>query len=237
MSRLPHLPKTADTDAVLKLLDKDGAVIVDNFLHAERLQQINQEIAPFLAAGYHGRDEFAGMRTVRVGALAARSAGCRDLIMDPFLNEACAQFLKPYCDGYQLNLLQASMIDPGEGLQTLHRDRLLWGGYVPREMEPQFSMIFALTDFRTDNGATQVVPGSHRWEDDRQPEDHEITQAVMSAGSVLIYTGSVLHGGGENRSDTPRTGLIMHFSLNWLRQEENMYLSCPPEIARDFDPD
>lgn len=156
--------------------------------------------------------------------------------MDPFLNEACAQFLKPYCDGYQLNLLQASMIDPGEGLQTLHRDRLLWGGYVPREMEPQFSMIFALTDFRTDNGATQVVPGSHRWEDDRQPEDHEITQAVMSAGSVLIYTGSVLHGGGENRSDTPRTGLIMHFSLNWLRQEENMYLSCPPEIARDFNP-
>jgi ectoine hydroxylase-related dioxygenase (phytanoyl-CoA dioxygenase family) len=58
----------------------------------------------------------------------------------------------------------------------------------------------------------------------------------MGRGSVLIYTGSVVHGGGANVSDTDRVGLNITYALGWLRQEENQYLACPPEIARTFDP-
>ena len=81
------------------------------------------------------------------------------------------------------------------------------------------------------------MPGSGDWPDDREAQPDEIAQAVMDAGSVLIYTGSVFHGGGANTSDADRTGLNITYALGWLRQEENQYLSCPPEIARDLDPE
>ena len=112
------------------------------------------------------------------------------------------------------------------------------GGYLPRKVEPLMSTIWAVTDFTKENGATQIVPGSHLWEKDRMPKDDEIAYAEMKAGSVLLYTGTVLHGGGENISKKDiRTGVFLHYALNWLRQEENQYLSCPPEIAKDISPE
>jgi ectoine hydroxylase-related dioxygenase (phytanoyl-CoA dioxygenase family) len=98
--------------------------------------------------------------------------------------------------------------------------------------------VWALSDFTRENGATQVVPGSHKWEKGRQPTADEIAYAEMSSGSVLLYTGTVLHGGGDNTTKSDiRTGVFMHYALNWLRQEENQYLSCPPEVAKDFSPE
>ena len=100
------------------------------------------------------------------------------------------------------------------------------------------STIWAVTDFTKENGATQIVPGSHKWDKDRLPSEDEIAYAEMTAGSVLLYTGTVLHGGGENTtSSEARTGVFLHYALNWLRQEENQYLSCPPEIAKDLSPE
>ncbi|MFQ5558817.1 MAG: phytanoyl-CoA dioxygenase family protein [Acidimicrobiales bacterium] len=76
------------------------------------------------------------------------------------------------------------------------------------------------------------------WQDERQAEPHQIASAEMRAGSVLVYNGSVLHGGGRNiTEDRHRLGVLLHYTLGWLRQEENQYLSCPPEIARDLDPE
>jgi ectoine hydroxylase-related dioxygenase (phytanoyl-CoA dioxygenase family) len=124
---------------------------------------------------------------------------------------------------------------PGQGKQVIHRDRWAWGKYL-QGIEPQLNTIWALTDFSEENGATQVVPGSVDWPDDRQPEPDEICQAVMPAGSLLLYSGSVFHGGGENRSNADRVGLNITYSLGWLRQEENQFLSCPPEIAKDLEP-
>jgi hypothetical protein len=87
------------------------------------------------------------------------------------------------------------------------------------------------------NGATRVVPGSHRWDWDRVAKEEEITQATMPLGSVMFYTGSVMHGGGENGSPADRTAMNLTYIGAWLRQEENQYLTCPPEIARHFDPE
>src|SRR5262249_39749801 len=101
--------------------------------------------------------------------------------------------------------------------------------------EPQFNTLWALTDFTRDNGATRVIPGSHRWPVGREPRADEATQAVMSRGSVLIYSGTVVHSGGENRSTGARPGMNTTYCLSWLRQEENQFLSCPPEIARTLD--
>jgi len=118
----------------------------------------------------------------------------------------------------------------------IHRDRWAWGTYL-QGVEPQCNTIWALTDFTAANGATRVAPGSVDWPDDRRPTAEEICQAEMTAGSVLLYSGSVFHGGGENRSDADRMGINITYSLGWLRQEENQYLSCPPELARQYPPE
>jgi ectoine hydroxylase-related dioxygenase (phytanoyl-CoA dioxygenase family) len=89
-----------------------------------------------------------------------------------------------------------------------------------------------LTDFTAENGATRVIPGSQRWDAQRKPRDDETVQAEMQAGSVLIYSGSVVHSGGENRSTAARLGMNITYCLSWLRQEENQFLSCPPDVAR-----
>ena len=96
------------------------------------------------------------------------------------------------------------------------------------------SFIWALSDFTADNGATRLVPGSHKWDRERTAERCDITQAVMPKGSVVIYYGSLLHGMGVNHASKPRTGLVSGFCVGWLRQEENQYLTCPPEVAKSL---
>jgi ectoine hydroxylase-related dioxygenase (phytanoyl-CoA dioxygenase family) len=127
-------------------------------------------------------------------------------------------------------------IMPGQEAQAIHRDRWAWGTHL-KGVEPQLNTIWALTDFTVENGATQVIPASIDWEDSRQPTPDEITHAKMKRGSVLVYSGTVFHGGGANVSTTDRWGLNITYALGWLRQEENQYLSCPPEIARTLETD
>jgi ectoine hydroxylase-related dioxygenase (phytanoyl-CoA dioxygenase family) len=105
---------------------------------------------------------------------------------------------------------------------------------MARPFEAMLGTIWAYTDFTVDNGATIVVPGSHKWERTRRPKEAEITYAEMRAGSCLVFLGSLLHAGGSNASEQPRTGILINYCLGWLRQFENFYLECPPEVARDY---
>lgn len=219
-----------------EILDRDGALILDDVLNPGAVAEMVAELAPYVAATPEGRDGFTGVRTTRTGALVARSPAVREAVTDPRIARLCEHLLKANCERWQLHLTQLIRIMPGQGAQPIHRDRWAWGAHL-KGIEPQLNTIWALTDFTAENGATQVVPGSSTWPDDRKAEPHEITQAVMKAGSVLVYTGSVFHGGGANRSDQDRWGLNLTYALGWLRQEENQYLACPPEIARTLSPE
>ena len=233
MLRLVTLPPDASTDEIMAVLDRDGALIVRDVMDADTLGRLRSEIMPYVLATRPGQDGFSGFKTTRTGALAARSPACRDLIMNDMIQRLCERVLKPNCERWQLHLGQVIRIMPGQEAQPIHRDRWAWGPYM-QGIEPQLNTIWAVSDFRRENGATQVVPGSITWPDDRRPTEAEITWAEMPAGSVLIYTGTVFHGGGANVSDEDRVGLNITYTLGWLRQEENQYLSCPPEIARTF---
>ena len=233
--QITHLPANAPQEALLRCMAEDGAVIIDEVLDPERLKALDQDLGPFLKNAVYGRDAFTGLRTQRIGALIARSKACGELALEPRMLEAARTYLAEHCDDVQLHFTSAVAIAPGESAQILHRDRGIWGGYVPRQIEPLFSTIWALTPFTQENGATQVVVGSHRWEKKRQPELDEIAYAEMSPGSVLCYNGTVLHGGGANTTTgQTRVGVFLHYTLNWLRQEENQYLSCPPEHAEQL---
>jgi ectoine hydroxylase-related dioxygenase (phytanoyl-CoA dioxygenase family) len=237
MNQLKHLPPDASATAITDALREDGALIIDDATPAGMLDRLKAEIMPYVEATPVGMDDFTGRHTTRTGALAARSATVRDLIMDARMTGACEAFLLPFADRYQLHLTQLIRIMNGQGKQPLHRDRLAWGGFLRPDIEPQLNTIWAVTDFFEANGATQVVPGSNHWDEPRLPDSNEITYAEMAAGSVLVYSGSVIHGGGANRSGADRMGLNITYCLGWLRQEENQYLACPPEIARGFTPE
>ena len=103
----------------------------------------------------------------------------------------------------------------------------------------QLNTIWALTDFTEANGATRVVPGSNRGDVDRLGafDAADTVPAEMSRGSVLVYSGSVHHGGGANTTDETRIGINLTYARSWLRQEENQYLSVPLEVARTLDDD
>ena len=200
---LTHVDAQASPDSICEVIERDGGVIVDELVPSALVDQVVGELGPYIEAGHPGVDDFGGRRTVRVGALVARSPGCRELVMHPLVNAACVRYLDPYSDGYQLHFTQAVSIGPGEGHQMLHRDRGVWGPYLNRSIETQFSTIWAMDAFRDRNGATRFVPGSHRWDKDRTPTDEELVSAEMAPGSVLLYNGSVLHGGGTNHCPRP----------------------------------
>ena len=120
----------------------------------------------------------------------------------------------------------------------MHRDQ--WGfDFFPFPVgyEVQLNTIWALTEFTEENGATRVIPGSHRHADRLEYKESDTEPAVMSRGSVLFYTGSLYHGGGGNRSQATRIGLNLTYARSWLRQEENQYLSVPHDIARSLPDD
>ncbi len=232
--------RTFDVDSpvaeIVAAVAQDGGAILRDVLDDDALNRLNEDLAPWIEATPEGRDDFSGRLTCRTGALVARSSASREIVMHPLVLEAAETFLEPFTNRLQLHLTQVIKIKPGASSQPLHRDRLAWGGYIPREIEPQFNTIWALTDFTEENGATRIVPGSPGWDDDRRAGDDEKIQAVMKAGSVLLYAGSVIHGGGANRTDSDRVGVNITYTLSWLRTEENQFLSCPPEAAKDLDP-
>jgi len=237
VATVEHLHADVSPDVIAERLARDGALIIDGLADLALLGRVRSEVMPFVEATAPGRDDFTGRQTTRTGALVARSPACRELVMQPTMIAAGRKFLGPFTDRVQLHLTQVIRLKAQQGEQTLHRDRLAWGGFLPRNIETQFNTIWALTDFTYKNGATRVVPGSSTWPDDRKPEAHEIGFAEMKLGSVLVYSGSVIHGGGRNQTDHDRIGININYCLGWLRQEENQYLSCPPQIAKTLDPD
>jgi len=236
MPSLVTLAPDTPAEEIIAVVKRDGALILRDVIDEAQLAKVNAELKPYVDATEPGRDDFSGNRTTRTGALVARSPAARDLIMHPAIRAACDKFLLPSCERYQLHLAQVIRIMPGQKAQAIHRDRWAWGTWL-KGIEPQFNTIWALSDFTKENGATQVCPGSLGWPDNYQPKPEEIGYAEMRAGSVLIYSGSVFHGGGANVANTDRVGLNITYTLGWLRQEENQYLACPPEVARTLDPE
>ena len=234
---IKHLKANSSIEEILEVIEQDAGVIIDNLLDKNQLKNIIEDLKPYLVKTKEGQDDFTGFKTKRVGALMARSAECQNLALNPIINEVSKLFFEPHSDGYQLHFTSAIDIAPGESKQIPHRDRGVWGGYIPRKIETQLSTVWAIDDFTKENGATQVVPGSHKWDRDREPKENEICYAEMKKGSVFIYTGSVIHGGGANNSNKNRLGVFLHYAPSWLRQQENQYLSCPPHIAKNLTPE
>lgn len=233
---------SADTklDEIMAGIDEHGYCIVERLLPEAAIDAVNAEMAPYLEGADTGQYATLGTKTRRSGALIARSPASHRLIMDPLVLSVADRLLRRTATVVQLNLTQIICIDPGEKAQFLHRDEMAWDAYphFPRDYHIELSTIWALDDFTEENGATRIVPGSHRsdrFADSYTPE--ETMAAEMSKGSVLVYSGKTVHGGGANRSAATRRACNIDYCVGWVRQEENQYLTVPIETARTLDPE
>jgi ectoine hydroxylase-related dioxygenase (phytanoyl-CoA dioxygenase family) len=226
----------ANADPASRELAETGFSVLRGAIDPALVDGINRELdermerTPFSVGAFHGN------RTKRFHGLLKRSRGVHELILHDAVLRAVRTILGQWCDFAQLNLSQALEIHPGAPAQIAHRDQTMWPG--PRgAMEYSVNVLWPLCSFTAENGATRMWPDSHH--DHFQPEADAgpAETCLMEAGDVLLFLGSTLHAAGANYSDLPRRGIIISYSLGWLKSYENQSLTYSPQFARTLDPE
>lgn len=219
-----RLDREATVDEVCAAMDEHGYAIVERYLDPDRVAAIVGALAPVLDTTPTGRNDFEGFGTKRIYALFAKTRAFDDLATDPLLLGVLDRVL----GHYQLSAPTGIQIGPGEPAQPVHRDDQIYPIPDPHP-ELVVNTMWAFCDFTVDNGATVLHPASHGGRP--RPEGTEMVAAEMPAGSVMFYPGSLWHGGGANRTDQPRLGVILEYVVAWLRAQETHLLAVPQEVA------
>ena len=229
-------PTSAErTDRLVAELQASGYGIVGNRQIAH-VQAVAKDLDPVFAATPFCDGLFYGRRTKRFGSLLKRSPHVAHLALDDVILPAVERILAPGCDRIQLNLTQAIEIHPGEGRQFPHRDQDMWRG-ATGEQEYLVNILWPLTPFTADNGATRIFPDSHGVKGMAKTDLGEPIAMICEPGSAICFLGSTAHGAGANITQDVRRGILISYSLGWLKPYENLWLAYPPEVARSFPPD
>jgi len=232
---IPRFEATAPAAEVSAALLIHGVVIVERVLDSAACDDLLTELRPWFEQTPTGADEFSGLNTRRTGALLSRCPSSVALVTNPLILDVVDTVLWPKKSSFQLHLTQSIAIGPDSPAQYLHRDHWCFDFFpFPRDVDVEIATIWALTDFTEEIGATRVVPDSHRTPDDAQYTPQDTVPAVMPRGSVVMYLGSTVHGGGANLTDQTRFAINIDYVLGWLRQEENQYLSYTLDEVRSF---
>jgi ectoine hydroxylase-related dioxygenase (phytanoyl-CoA dioxygenase family) len=206
----------------------DGYVVVPDLADADTIGQIRDQLAPHLAQAPFGRNDFEGFRSQRLYALLGKAPAVAALVEHPRVLAILDACLQP---AYLLSANIAINVHPGETTQLLHADDAYCAMPRPRAAVG-VSAIWAIDEFTADNGATQIIPGSHAWASTIcDANDPRVRTIEMSPGSVLVFLGTTLHRGGANRTTRTRLAITPQYCEPWIRQIENMSLAIPPPAA------
>lgn len=213
-------------EGIMRQMAQDGYATIPGAIAADQVAWARSELEAIVENTPAGRDDFEGHRTRRVYGLFAKTRSLDALAV----HDVVLGVLDGVLGHYQLSAPTGISIGPGETAQALHPDDALYP--LPRpHPEIVVNVMWPLQDFTAVNGATRIVPGSHRWTDERPGPQTETITVEIPAGNALIYTGSVWHGGGANLSDANRLGVVLHYAVSWLRPVENHVLVVPPAAA------
>ena len=227
----PKQQTIVDT-SVAEIKDK-GYSAVPSFLNQNQVDDLCTKLEPiFSVTGNRQVDDkkrgWPGYQTVHIPNLYAKTRAIDELSIDPLLLFIVEGVLGR---AFQMSVAVAMSPGPGSDKQGLHQDD---GHYpVPRPHQPLVAnTLIALDDFTLENGATMLVPESHKWEKELDPKA-EVSRVEMKAGSLLIWDGAVWHGGGENKTKNEiRRSINLNFNVSWLRQQENQYIGISREVIR-----
>ena len=239
MPELQRLTRACESESIWQALAEDGAVVVEGLVEPALLDRLLADLQPHLDAApwcntgaEELSDEFFGLKTKRLHGLLARSPAFAELLQHPLLLEMAKTLVGPNARDLRLSTGELMALGTGETPQMLHRDADSWLRLPPPRPEILASANVALTDFTEHNGATVVVPGSHRWPRERKAEPAECARACMPRGAALLYSGEVLHGGGRNDTEELRIGLYVGYLASWLRPIENHLITNGLEAVR-----
>lgn len=232
LNRFLYNPCHSQTLEIINSLNEEGYAIVENVLDINTLTNLNQEINPWLDQTIpDAENAFMGGGTKRFGRLLYRIPSTHELVLNDLINDICEDVLCKATPTYQIHFTGVMHVMEGETAQILHRDV---SPFVNLHPPVVIAAMWAGTDFTIENGATVFVPGSHKWEDTKQPLKSDLVSAEMKAGTVFLYVGNLIHGAGACRKGF-RTGIMIQYCPGWMRQEENQYLATPIDVARTFD--
>lgn len=238
---MAHLPDTPCAEFHADLLLDQGYCIIPQAISPCEVTALACDLADDFSATPLSAGPFYGDDTKRFGSLLRRSDRTRDFVQHPMILDIVQKVLGPWCDHFSLNLTQAIELMPGSRKQVPHRDQDMWP--CSRLVDPALGVKFLVnvmwpfTPYTQENGTTHVWPGSHRRCSEVLIDPHESIVAEMEPGAALLFLGSTLHAGGANRSLAPRRGMIISYTLGWLKPYELQWLAYPPEVARTFDAD
>jgi ectoine hydroxylase-related dioxygenase (phytanoyl-CoA dioxygenase family) len=211
---------------IVAALEHDGYGTIPEAIDADQVAWARSELEAIVATTPEGRGDFEGRCTRRVYGLFAKTRSLDALAVHGTVLGVLDRILGQY----QLSAPTGIAIGPGERAQPLHPDDAIYP--LPRpHPEVVVNVMWPLHDFTAVNGATRIVPGSHRWIDERPGPDTDTVTVEIPAGTALIYTGSIWHGGGANNSNADRLGVVLHYAVSWLRPVENHVLVVPPAAA------
>jgi len=220
--------QNSETQQHLELIQSQGFTIIESLIDESTLATLRNALAPWLQGQHPGRNSFEGFHSERVYALLAKHPDLACIVEHPTVLSILDRLLEP---DYLLSANLAINSHPGETPQDFHRDNAGGNGADPAQIHG-ISTIWNIDPFTENNGATEVIPGSHLWREEMpQADDPRAVKAIMPAGSVLIFSGTLYHRGGANRSTAPRLAVTPQFCQPWLRQLENMVLAVPADKA------
>lgn len=219
---------------------RDGYTVIEDFLPPARVAAFRTALAPFLGS-HHGRNDFEGFKTERVYTLVARGKVFEEIAADPRVLGLVGRFLQP---NFLLSASHAINLGPGETPQSIHSDDGFYRQKRPRAAIG-ISVIGAISDFTKQNGATEIIPGSHLWGepgDPGRPNDPKTIEAMLvpmeiPAGAALVFQGTLFHRGGANVTNEPRLAFTNQYCEPWARPQENFWLSVPRERVREMSPE
>ena len=226
-----------DAEAHAGRLARDGFTVIEDFLSPEDLAEARMRIDA-LSGAHRGRNPFEGYATERIYTLVARGAVFERMVEDPRVLSLLDRFLLP---GYLLTASQSIRIHPGEAAQALHIDDSFYRLPRPRPAV-SLTLIAAIDAFTDENGATDILPGSHLWDEARAAEalaaggGPGLVPAVMPAGATIVLQGNLIHRGGANRSSAPRLAVTNQYCQPWARPQENFFLGVPRAQAAALSP-
>jgi ectoine hydroxylase-related dioxygenase (phytanoyl-CoA dioxygenase family) len=230
MMVIPH--RGAESD-IAEQLRENGFCLVQGAAPTTQVQALAHDLEPLFDETALSIGPFYGDTTKRFHGLLRRSQHMASFVLQPQLLAAVRAILGGHCDSIQLNLTQAIEILPGGDAQPPHRDQDMWP-VRSAGVEYLINVMWPFTPYRAENGATILWPGSHRRQDEIVIDPGEAVSMEMDPGAALLFLGSTLHAGGANRTNVSRRGMIVSYSLGWLKPYELPWLAYPPEIARAF---
>src|SRR5262245_26764748 len=235
-----------DLEGHARRIEESGFTVIEDFLSADVLAEVRRVLAFYLGT-HSGRNNFEGTRTERVYTLVARARVFWDIVLDARILALCERYLLP---NFLLTASQAIRIEPGETPQPFHSDDSFHHLPHPRPMI-SLSTIVAVDPFTDANGGTNLIPGSHLWDDTRRRDlfpqgggpdgaaaDAELEPlaitAAMPAGACVVFAGTLIHRGRANRSQKPRLAFSNQYCQPWARPQENFVLGVPADVARQM---